>query len=836
MGTWPYATRWRSRRLLSVLLVAGLVTPLLPAAAGSLGPEGADRALSAETSAAFDQPVRQAHTDDPGVDDPDVGILAEPVRTPPAEPEGPDVKACLDSEEAESSAGRVYNRFMWCRRGTIDAGRVVGGRVTARLTLDYSLVGYGRDDTKRSVVIFFRGDDVSYWPTPKGHIRPTSYLIQGITCPENTCDDAPSQEKRIRDWMGSWTRFEVGSDPAFGEGPDAVSHARWYFTGQIVDDDWGYQLPTNNMPANNIRCDSAQYFRGRQAACVFDDVIPRLQYSTNDPMIDEVSKHIKCAQNEPSCERGGSHHDTYPPVDNKSVPGKYVRGEATRGALHRIASTDPSYTANRNTTRSTCSSAPASVYDPAAGEQCDEYPFASTAEGAANTTWDFSVEGVSAADNRCAGTALQHYYRKDRILQSYRGGDGNLVHQDDFFVNVSDQEQVVSDDCEPLSGSPGGGCGTRSADTSADGYGILCVPRPPDDPPPPVVNQPPTVDAGPDRTTPEGTPVDLAGTVTDPDDDPRVTWSYGLGEQFDPGADCSLGSPGSVTSTFVCNDDGDAVVALTADDGHNAPVTDAAAVTVTNVAPTAQITSPTAGQMINAMQPAPVNVTFTDPGANDTHSCSVDFGDGTAPTPGTVSQSAGGGTCTAEHVYGFDGLGPRTITATITDDDGGTDSTPVGVVVYVPGAGFAIEATGLLEVDRTPDVRCPPDDAQSTAALNTLVGRVGALNVSCTVSTTTGRTEVETSVADVTLLNGLVRITDIQSTCTADAEGIERSSLVGTINGIPIGAGSGSLSVLGLVEVAYNESTTDAEGRLVQNAIRVRAAGQEVVVGNCRLG
>jgi hypothetical protein len=157
-------------------------------------------------------------------------------------------------------------------------------------------------------------------------------------------------------------------------------------------------------------------------------------------------------------------------------------------------------------------------------------------------------------------------------------------------------------------------------------------------------------------------------------------------------------------------------------------------------------------------------------------------------------------------------------------------------VVYVPGAGFAIEATGLLEVDRTPDVRCPPDDAQSTATLNTLVGRVGALNVSCAVSTTTGRTEVETSVADVTLLSGLVRITDIQSTCTADAEGIGRSSRVGTINGIPIGAGSGSLSVLGLAEVSYNESTTDAEGRLVQNAIRVRAAGQEVVVGSCRLG
>ncbi|MGV9732410.1 NucA/NucB deoxyribonuclease domain-containing protein, partial [Streptomyces albogriseolus] len=30
------------------------------------------------------------------------------------------------------------------------------------------------------------------------------------------------------------------------------------------------------------------------------------------------------------------------------------------------------------------------------GEQCDEYPFASTLEGAGKASWDFSVKSVSA--------------------------------------------------------------------------------------------------------------------------------------------------------------------------------------------------------------------------------------------------------------------------------------------------------------------------------------------------------------------------------------------------------------------------------------------------------
>lgn len=91
------------------------------------------------------------------------------------------------------------------------------------------------------------------------------------------------------------------------------------------------------------------------------------------------------------------------------------------------------------------------------------------------------------------------------------------------------------------------------------------------------------------------------------------------------------------------------------------------------------------------------------------------------------------------------------------------------------------------------------------------------------------------------LLGGLITITAIQSWCEVSAAGITRTSSVGTINGIPIGSGSGAITI-GLATVYFNETTTNAAGEFVQNAIRVRVPpillipGQEIILAGCRLG
>jgi hypothetical protein len=62
--------------------------------------------------------------------------------------------------------------------------------------------------------------------------------------------------------------------------------------------------------------------------------------------------------------------------------------------------------------------------------------------------------------------------------------------------------------------------------------------------------------------------------------------------------------------------------------------------------------------------------TFTDVGTRDTHTATVNWGDGSATETVVVNQGSGFGTLDGSHVYADDGL--YTVTVAIRDDDGGT--------------------------------------------------------------------------------------------------------------------------------------------------------------------
>jgi hypothetical protein len=199
-------------------------------------------------------------------------------------------------------------------------------------------------------------------------------------------------------------------------------------------------------------------------------------------------------------------------------------------------------------------------------------------------------------------------------------------------------------------------------------------------------NEPPLVDAGGDVSGDEGSPIALDGSATDPEDDPlTIAWTYEL-VVADPGTTCAFADASSPTTTITCNDDGVVTVTLTADDGVNPPVSDSATVTIANVAPAVTITSPADLSRFQVGATVDVSASFTDPGSNDTHTCSIDWGDGTS-TDGTIV----GSVCTGSHVYGE--VGAPTIRVTVTDDDGASGSDSIGVVVAdeeakVTGGGF----------------------------------------------------------------------------------------------------------------------------------------------------
>jgi hypothetical protein len=191
-------------------------------------------------------------------------------------------------------------------------------------------------------------------------------------------------------------------------------------------------------------------------------------------------------------------------------------------------------------------------------------------------------------------------------------------------------------------------------------------------------DQPPVVSAGADAAGVEGSPVALAGSVVDPEGDATTaSWSYAPLAGVDPGASCSFSPTDSPATSITCTDDGTYTATLTASDGINAPVTSSAMVTVSNAAPAVTITS--APQTLQQGSTASLAASVSDAGSNDTHSCSIAWGDSTV-TAGTVVESSGGGTCTGSHVYSA--TGSQTVVVTVTDDDGAGGSASQSALVY----------------------------------------------------------------------------------------------------------------------------------------------------------
>jgi len=201
-----------------------------------------------------------------------------------------------------------------------------------------------------------------------------------------------------------------------------------------------------------------------------------------------------------------------------------------------------------------------------------------------------------------------------------------------------------------------------------------------------VSNVAPVVDAGPDATINEGDIFSSSGSFTDPGADTwTATVDYGDGTGVSP-LTLNPDKTFSLSHIYVDDDEDDqytVTVAVTDDDGG--VDSDTVQVTVNNVAPiVGPLTiTPT---LVKVGDPITATGTFTDPGTLDTHTAAWDWGDGTTSV-GTVTESGGSGSVSGSHAYTSTGV--YTVTLTVTDDDGGSDTAIFEyVVVYDPSAGF----------------------------------------------------------------------------------------------------------------------------------------------------
>jgi hypothetical protein len=156
--------------------------------------------------------------------------------------------------------------------------------------------------------------------------------------------------------------------------------------------------------AHHVRCDSATYIGGtggctHQVAAVFT-------VGVSGDGVPEAADHWRDAIAQPW---------TTIPI----VPGKVIPASLNRTRNQSIID------ANRATARRTCNTDPAFQNIDKTGKSCDEYPFASTLQGASRGP--YSVRWIDAAQNSSAGSKLASFYNFNRVL------DG-----DNFLVIISD--------------------------------------------------------------------------------------------------------------------------------------------------------------------------------------------------------------------------------------------------------------------------------------------------------------------------------------------------------------------------------------------------------------
>jgi hypothetical protein len=204
-----------------------------------------------------------------------------------------------------------------------------------------------------------------------------------------------------------------------------------------------------------------------------------------------------------------------------------------------------------------------------------------------------------------------------------------------------------------------------------DNVGVGIIPPP---------NQSPTAQAAGPYTVDEGASIALTGSGTDPEGS-TLTYAWDLD------GDGAFETAGATPTFSAVSLDGPANrgVTLRVCDDRSGCATDTATVTVLNVKPTVTVTTPMAESTYATDSQVNLTAIFTDPGRADSHSCVIDWGDGSPAVAGTVDPVAQ----TCMNAHSFSAAGVKTIRVTVADDDGSSDTAPVTVRINTPPVALA---------------------------------------------------------------------------------------------------------------------------------------------------
>lgn len=320
---------------------------------------------------------------------------------------------CRAMPDAHDAAGKIINHFSFCRWGYNTAVKLNGqggveGMVRFRETEIGTSVEAGRDATIEvhtdQVVASGKFNDsamMSFYIGHAGWPSASSCRVTDISANPFTTT--------VGDWREEYIAYGLVSDKGSGTGPDDVAtcvyNHQWKVTGG------GATTPWSNGPDNGVRFDSSKSLGSKyyDAGVIFDRVTPSFHYDRAQSDTAGVANHIYDALYKPQT--------TYPSKAGKVIPGDIWNGNWR--PLHRNWTNYDAAAAevtrkNRNAKDAACRG----LSRPSDSYQCDEFPFASTKEGAGLGDGNFSVRYVPGAENSKAGSELADWYGSDRILHN----------------------------------------------------------------------------------------------------------------------------------------------------------------------------------------------------------------------------------------------------------------------------------------------------------------------------------------------------------------------------------------------------------------------------------
>lgn len=352
-----------------------------------------------------------------------VQTAADAWNPPPFEYDDIQFDECI--ENRQSSEGWIKNHYSYCWSNYVVYSDPAGcgpspfpffcDWVSFRLTV----IGNGYNGM-RTVSFRYKVDDIkSDLDSPNwrnGSRVSVSIQCDGVSEIRDCIGDESPDTRTLAKWRkhseGS-TFFDSDPPPITGGNKDQVSYMD--FWPRVTVDPPGTKYPplTSDGPKEKVRADSADYlfvfppggqppFWPKEGA-IFANVTPTFYYDVNDPYFSVMKEAFQ-------------HHK-----DALTAPGSIVPGLRPKPPLTRLYSKyDPEqYAANTRAKDQAC----AKLTKPGDDYECDEFPFASTYEGAASGAGKFSVRYIPRSANNSHGRWLAAWYAYDRIL-----------HKDPFYI------------------------------------------------------------------------------------------------------------------------------------------------------------------------------------------------------------------------------------------------------------------------------------------------------------------------------------------------------------------------------------------------------------------